>query len=224
MIPTATSLPLPGFPCPVCEQHGPRLLARLDERDYLRCRRCAATYLPPEQRPNREAERREYRLHRNAVDDPGYRAFLARLTVPLLERLDPDAEGLDYGCGPGPALAAMLHEAGHPMALWDPLFAPDRSVLQRRYDFITCTEVIEHLHHPRQVFEQLQCLLHPGGLLGLTTCFQTDDARFAGWHYRRDPTHVLFWRRETLEFLAGQLGWSILFPADNVALLQLPNN
>lgn len=209
-------------PCPVCEQPGPRLLARLDDRDYLRCRRCAATFLPAGQRPDRESERREYELHRNAIDDPGYRAFLGRLAGPLLARLDPGAEGLDYGCGPGPALAAMMRESGHSMTLWDPIFVPDPGALNRRYDFITCTEVIEHLHHPRQTFRELARLLRPGGLLGLTTCFQTDDDRFAGWHYRRDPTHVLFWRRETLQFAAAELGWSIDFPLDNVALMQRP--
>lgn len=208
--------------CPVCTRPEPRLLIHIDQRDYLRCDDCLATFLPAAQRPGPELERREYELHQNEVDDPGYRRFLARLVVPLLERLEPTAEGLDYGCGPGPALAAMLREAGHSMSLWDPLFAADPRVLRRQYDFITCTEVIEHLHQPRQTFAELQDLLRPGGLLGLTTCFQTDDARFANWHYRRDPTHVLFWRRETLQYLAGQLGWSIDFPVDNVAILQRP--
>ena len=208
-------------PCPVCLRPGPRLLLRLD-RDYLRCDRCLATFVPPEHWPNPEAERREYALHRNDIEDPGYRAFLARLARPMLDRLELGASGLDYGCGPGPALAAMLREKGHEMASWDPLFAPDRSVLTRTYDFITCTEVIEHLQRPRETFAEFARLLQPGGWLGLTTCFQTDDARFAGWHYRRDPTHILFWRRTTLRLLAAELGWSIEFPAANVALLRTP--
>ena len=32
---------------------------------------------------------------------------------PLLARLGPASHGLDYGCGPGPALATMLREEGH---------------------------------------------------------------------------------------------------------------
>lgn len=207
--------------CPVCLRIGPRLLIRLD-RDYLRCSRCEATFVPPAQWPDAATERREYELHRNAVDDPGYRAFLARLAEPLSRRLAPGSSGLDYGCGPGPALAAMLQEAGHQVALWDPMFAPDRAVLDQTYDFITCTEVIEHLRDARAVFAELARLLRPGGWLGLTTCFQTDDARFAGWHYRRDPTHILFWRRRTLGHLADTLGWGLEFPVDNVALLQRP--
>ena len=34
-------------------------------------------------------------------------------------------EGCWAGCGPGPALAEMLREAGHTVATYDPLFAPD---------------------------------------------------------------------------------------------------
>jgi hypothetical protein len=33
---------------------------------------------------------------------------------------------------------------------------------------------------------------------------------------------VLFWRRETLRYLAAELTWSIEFPADNVAMMQRP--
>ena len=42
--------------------------------------------------------------------------FLGRLAEPLVERLDPGASGLDFGCGPGPALAAMLTRRGYTVA------------------------------------------------------------------------------------------------------------
>lgn len=43
----------------------------------------------------------------------------------------------------------MLRVAGHRVALFDPLFFNDREVLARRYDFVTCTEVVEF--HSRSV-------------------------------------------------------------------------
>ncbi len=55
------------------------------------------------------------------------------------------------------------------------------------------------------------------------TCFQTDDARFARWHYRRDPTHVVFYREETLRLLAARRGWEIDVPCKDVALLRRPD-
>ncbi|WP_269140150.1 class I SAM-dependent methyltransferase [Pseudothauera nasutitermitis] len=180
------------------------------------------SFLEPAQRLGRDAERAFYDTHRNAPDDPGYRRFLARIAEPLMQRLSGSAEGLDYGCGPGPALAAMLAEGGHRVACYDPYYCPDAAVLARDYDFITCTEVAEHFHDPAAEFVRLAGLLRPGGWLAVMTCFQTDDARFANWHYRRDPTHVVFYREETFAWLAGHLGWHLEVPAKDVALLRRP--
>jgi len=134
----------------------------------------------------------------------------------------PTAQGLDYGCGPGPALAMMLREAGHPMQAWDPFFAPDPDALVRRYDFVTCTEVVEHFHSPAAEFARLDALLRPGGWLGITTCLQTEDARFAAWHYRRDPTHVVFYRAVTFEVIAARFGWRCELPEKDVVLMHKP--
>jgi len=191
-------------------------------RDYLRCKACEATFLHPAQRPAAADERAEYLLHRNDPADPGYRRFLARLADPLCARLAPVAEGLDYGCGPGAALAAMLRAAGHVVSVHDPLFAPDPAPLARRYDFVTCTEVVEHFHAPAAEFARLDALLRAGAWLGITTCFQTDDARFAGWHYRRDPTHVVFYREATFRVLARRFGWRCEVPAKDVVLMYKP--
>jgi hypothetical protein len=208
--------------CPVCESARVEPFLRVDDRFYWRCATCEATFLDPAQLPVRAVEAAEYRLHRNTVDDAGYRAFLARLAEPLLQRLEPGVQGLDYGCGPGPALAAMLCEAGHPMTVYDPLFFDDQAALQRRYAFVTCSEVVEHFHRPADEFARLDGLLEAGGWLAVMTCFQTDDARFAGWHYRRDPTHVVFYRAATFRVIAERLGWRCEIPCRNVALLRKP--
>ncbi len=198
------------------------MFGAFEGRRYVRCGRCHATLLDQTQLPSGEQERAHYQTHENDPADPGYRAFLARLARPLIERLASPQAGLDYGCGPGPALAAMLQEHGHDVALFDPFFAPDRAPLARCYDFITCSEVAEHFHHPAHEFARLDRLLRPGGLLALMTMFQTDDARFGDWHYRRDPTHVAFYRRETLAVVGQDHGWSYDFPAPNVVIFAKP--
>ncbi len=197
-------------------------LSRVDGLDYWRCDTCQARFLDPAARPAAPAERAHYLHHENRVDDPGYRRFLSKLAEPLLARLPASGlQGLDYGCGPGPALAAMLREAGHHVALYDPFFHPDPAPLEQTYDFITCTEVVEHFHHPAAEFDRLGAMLRPGGVLAVMTCFQTDDARFAQWHYRRDPTHVVFYREATLRTIAAQRGWSCEIPAKDVALMYI---
>jgi hypothetical protein len=208
--------------CPVCAARGSRLFLHVDARDYWRCPACEATFLDPAQLPDREAELAQYQLHRNDLDDEAYRQFLGRLAAPLLKRLAPESCGLDYGCGPGPALAAMLRAAGHPMVIYDPFFFDTPGALSGRYDFITCTEAAEHFHHPAAEFGRLDGLLEPGGWLALMTSFLTDDVPFAKWHYRRDPTHVVFYRPATFHHLARQYGWQCEIPCPNVALLRKP--
>lgn len=206
--------------CPVCRQRDPRPFLHADGFDYWRCEECEASFLDPGQLPSWRDSGAYYLRHENDPDDPRYRRFVSRLAEPLLARLAPRSRGLDYGCGPGPALAAMLREAGHRMTVYDPLFHRDPTALEQVYDFITCTEVIEHFHQPAAEFDRLDGLLRPGGWLGLTTCFQTEDARFAGWHYRRDPTHVVFYREATLRRLAAARGWTCVIPAKDVALMR----
>jgi len=210
----------PPTHCPVCEQVSIHLFLEVDARSYWRCPACQATFLHPGQLPDNATERARYQLHHNDPDDLRYRNFLQKLTTPLLARLVPASRGLDYGCGPGPALAGMMTEAGHTMALFDPCFQPDQSVLQETYDFVTCTEVVEHFHRPAAEFVKLMRLIHPGGWLAVMTSFQTDDAAFTNWYYRRDPTHVAFYREATFHYLANQHDCHCEIPAPNIALLQ----
>jgi SAM-dependent methyltransferase len=207
----------------VCRSPSPRPFLSVGGRDYWQCATCAARFLDPRRHPSRDAEYRHYLLHDNDADDPRYRRFLSKLTVPLLARLPVGSRGLDYGCGPGPALAAMLREAGHSVALYDPFFHADPAVLSRRYDFVTCTETAEHFHRPAEEFDRLMNLVRPGGWLAVMTCFQTDDARFKDWHYRKDPTHVVFYREATLRYLAAARGWTCDVPRKDVALMQMPS-
>jgi hypothetical protein len=191
--------------CRLCGTGRAALFWQDRRRDYYRCRCCSLVFVPPRQLPSPAAEKAEYDLHRNTPDDPGYRRFLGRLCEPLQARLAPGSHGLDFGCGPGPALPVMLAEAGHKVAVFDGFYAPDSSVLQRRYDFVTATEVVEHLHHPGTELRRLWSLLRRGGVLGLMTKLVLDREAFTRWHYKNDPTHVCFFSRETFAWLAGEL-------------------
>ncbi len=176
--------------------------------------------LAPEQRPASTAERQHYATHENDPADTRYRAFLDRLALPLVERVPAGAEGLDYGAGPGPTLSVMLAERGFRTAVYDPFFAPDPGPLRRSYDFITCTEVVEHFHSPADEFDRLNRLLRPGGWLGVMTEMLREGRAFADWHYIRDPTHVCFYRPATMVWIATRFGWTIEFVHRNVVLFR----
>lgn len=214
------TFPDPPPACPVCRRTGLRSFLEVDQQHYWRCDLCQATSLDPSQRLCAAEELAHYRHHRNDPDDQHYRRFLSKLAGPLLVKLRPGMRGLDYGSGPGPALAAMFEEAGIDMTLHDPFFHPASDALEHSYDVITLSEVAEHLFDPASVFDQLASGLEPGGWLGVMTCFQTDDDRFASWHYRRDPTHVVFYRASTLQIVAEQRGLTCEIPTKDVALMQ----
>lgn len=208
--------------CVVCELSTCVSFLTVGERDYWRCPACLATFLDPSQLPSAEIELAQYKLHRNDPNDAGYRVFLDRVAQPLLTRLSAGSRGLDFGCGPGPVLAAMLRDAGHNVALFDPFFYPDRDVLNDTYDFITCTEVAEHFHRPAHAFNQLDGMLKPGGWLAVMTTLQVDDAGFANWYYRRDPTHVVFYRQVTLQTIARRFGLDYVYAGQNASLMFKP--
>jgi 2-polyprenyl-3-methyl-5-hydroxy-6-metoxy-1,4-benzoquinol methylase len=96
-------------------------------------------------------------------------------------------------------------------------------VLEQTYDFITCTETAEHFHHPADEFRRLAAMLKPGGILAVMTMFQTDDDRFESWHYRLDPTHVVFYRAETFTHLAHELGLGCEVIRKDVVFLARPS-
>jgi 2-polyprenyl-3-methyl-5-hydroxy-6-metoxy-1,4-benzoquinol methylase len=218
----ASSTSADGIPCPLCGALPTRRFAEVDGRHYRRCDVCCLTFLDPVQLPSRAVEGETYDQHQNDPADPRYRAFLDRLVAPLLVHLTPGMVGLDFGCGPGPTISVMLAGHGIEVVDYDPLYRPSSSALKGRYDFITCTEVVEHLHAPGRELATIDRLLKPGGWLGVMTEMLDDDAGFSAWWYRRDPTHVAFFRRETMEWIAGHFGWQVTFPASTVALFEKP--
>ena len=206
--------------CPLCAAADAELFYQDRRRSYRRCDRCALRFVPSDAWLDPVAEQARYDQHRNDPADPAYRRFLSRLAQPLVPRLVSGARGLDFGCGPGPALAGLLEEEGFHVRLYDPFYANDPAVWQTRYDFITATEVIEHLRAPAFELDRLFGALRPGGWLGVMTRWLDDEAWGAGSRYIRDPTHIAFYRADTMRWIARRWRVRLHLPAPDVALFQ----
>lgn len=210
--------------CPLCvgesvEPYYQEPLSQARPREYLQCQQCQLVFADPVHRLTAEQEKAEYDLHQNSPDDVAYRRFLSRLQKPMVDRLQAGAKGLDFGCGPGPALPRMFEAQGFSMDVYDVFYCKDKSVLRQHHDFITATEVLEHLFNPGEVIDSLWQQLLAGGMLGLMTKLVTDKAAFTQWHYKNDKTHVCFFSRQTFRWLAEKLNADLEFIGQDVILL-----
>lgn len=210
--------------CPLCEHTTTHLYHTDKRRAYLQCAACALVFVERQALLAPENEKAIYDLHQNHPEDDGYQRFLSRVINPLLDRLSVPAKGLDFGCGPGPVLASMLRNAGHDVACYDPFYAPQTDVLDAHYDFITCTEAIEHFYWPKVQWQQWLSMLKPGGYLGIMTKLVKDPDAFSRWHYKNDLTHVSFFSRYTFQFLAHQAGLELTFIGNDVILMRKPES
>ena len=212
----------PTLTCPLCDSaevidyHTDKI------RHYLCCEQCELVFVPKEYHLSEADEKGVYDQHQNNSEDAGYRLFLSRLIEPLLDSIAPNSRGLDFGSGPGPTLSLMLSEQGHEMTIYDPFYAPNFSALDSTYDFITTTEVVEHLSAPGEELQRLWRLLRPGGWLGVMTKLVIDQAAFSRWHYKNDPTHVCFFSKTSFNYLANSWHTRAKYYGSDVILLQKP--
>lgn len=183
--------------CPLC--HSP-LTTKIDV-DYFDCGGCRALVKHPDLLPTPDEEVHRYQLHNNDINDPGYQQFTAPIWQYILKYFNKEDLGLDYGSGTGPVISKMLLDQGYTIKQYDPYFTPNEALLDLKYKYIACCEVVEHFFHPRQEFSKLDTMLLPGGkFVGMTLLYH-DDIDFKTWSYRKDETHVFIYRKETLEFI-----------------------
>jgi SAM-dependent methyltransferase len=206
--------------CPLCASSAVEEFHRDKRRSYWRCDVCKLTFVPKAYFLSEVDEKAEYDLHLNSPDDQGYRKFLNRLALPMQELLPPQSHGLDFGSGPGPTLSVMFEEAGYKMTIYDKFYADIPERLEQHYDFITATEVVEHLQTPKTSLEQLWQCLKPDGYLGIMTKLARDREAFANWHYKNDLTHVTFFSRETFIWLAAKWHAELKFIGKDVIILR----
>lgn len=204
--------------CPLCRSLKTTLFYQ-DKRDYYQCSECLMVFVTEHQFLSLAAEKAMYDRHNNSPDDPYYRTFLGRLFKPVAERLAPQSLGLDFGSGPGPTLSLMFEEVGHNMMLYDKFYAPDEQVFMQTYDFITSSEVVEHLSQPREELERLWSSLKPNGILGIMTKRILNYDAFTQWHYKNDPTHICFFSINSFQWLAQHWDATLIVIGNDVVLL-----
>jgi len=204
--------------CSLCNTTNTQRFSYSENRQYHLCQDCDVVFVEKHFLLDKEREKAKYDNHQNSPQDKGYCDFLDKLLVPLAKHLQEGAHGLDFGSGPGPTLSIMMKERGYEMDIYDIFYHDKPEVFEKQYDFITTTEVVEHLHQPLMEIERLWSCLKEGGVLGIMTAFRVEA--FSSWYYKRDLTHILFFTPKTFIWLAAYLGASLEIPQSGVALLK----
>ena len=206
--------------CIVCKNQEAVDFKNIKQKRYWKCSYCEAIFLDKEFYLSSNDEYKHYLTHNNDVNDPRYKQFLSNLMLPLIERIKLNSIGLDYGCGPGPALSLMLREKGYQMFNYDPFFHPKKSNLLKKYDFISCSETVEHFHNPFYEFTRFNELLNDGGIIGIMTNFHSKENIFENWYYIKDPTHVVFYSKNTFLIIAKMFKWDCEFLNNNLVFFK----
>jgi 2-polyprenyl-3-methyl-5-hydroxy-6-metoxy-1,4-benzoquinol methylase len=170
--------------------------------EYFYCKSCEYIFKSPKCYQSIEEQKKRYDLHENNEANAGYRAYFQRFLDFILPLTGTPKNALDFGCGSSTLLAKMLGENGIACDVYDPLYHPDTLCDSKKYELLVSTEVFEHLHQPKEVFESLVNRLEEGGFLAIQTQFHPNDtASFKKWYYHQDPTHIVFFRAKTFKVL-----------------------
>lgn len=181
--------------CLLCNSNV-KLFYKSKKKDYYKCEDCLSVMLDPSYYLTEEAEKERYETHNNDVKDISYQNFVAPIFESIKENYSKDHVGLDYGAGNGPVVTSLFHH--YP------------EYLSKNYDYIICSEVVEHFHNPYNEFKRLGDILKPGGSIFCLTSLYDEDIDFQNWYYKNDATHVFFYHRKAFEWLAKEFKFSDL--------------
>jgi SAM-dependent methyltransferase len=200
--------------CHICSQESSSFVDEKTGIKYYHCVSCQYIFKSHEHHQDFSTQKERYNLHENDEADVGYQAYFKRFldfTLPLAGKPN---TALDFGCGRSSLLATLLEKEGMNCDYYDPIYHPNTLNDSKKYDLIVSTEVFEHLHQPREVFESLLGRLEEGGYLALQTQFHPNDVEaFKKWYYHQDPTHIVFFTAQTFRVLCEIYGCE--FVGDN---------
>ena len=127
---------------------------------------------------SQEEEKERYKNHNNDVNDPRYQKFVSPIVEKVRDHYDTNHLGLDYGAGTGPVITSLLEKEGYALRLYDPFFHLYPKNLSIKYDYIICSEVIEHFHHPYEEFKSLAEMLKQKGSIFCLTSLYNEEIDF----------------------------------------------
>jgi len=207
--------------CKLCHKPVDTFYDAYMECQTYHCKPCEFIFKDLDAIISLDKELKVYEQHNNSEENLGYVAmfqdFMDKTFLPYRAQI---STILDFGSGPNPVLAKLMQRSGFKVDHYDKFFSPQKVYEDRKYDLITSTEVIEHIADIHAVMELFSKHLSNKGYLALMTQFHTnDEEEYLKWWYRRDPTHISFFRPQTFKVLAKGYGFTVLYHDDKKLIL-----
>jgi 2-polyprenyl-6-hydroxyphenyl methylase/3-demethylubiquinone-9 3-methyltransferase len=124
-----------------------------------------------------------------------------------------DVRILDYGAGTGRVAGLLKADGFKQVDSYDP-FVPEFSARPTsRYDVIISFEVAEHCPHPAKLFQELDSLVKPEGMILFSTQLQPPEIEQIGvnwWYIGPRNGHVSIYTKEALAKLTEPMGWRLI--------------
>ncbi len=216
----------------MCGENTARYFAHKDGYAHSRCTACGYLFLDP--MPSREELARMYRGEAGVTIESYpkassrmYRAFIKAVKFVRFIR---GRDVIDVGCGGGFVVEAMRRVGARTVGL--DLSPPSIAYARRRFpecefacgtaedfaragrtfDFIYCSEVMEHVPNPESFAAALAQLCRPGGYLFVTT---PDIGHWrvpkdlVSWNLVYPPQHVSYFTAKSLGLLLARHGFAL---------------
>ncbi len=199
--------------CPICHESTCSITHK-KLGTFYKCDKCDFIHKDRNHLITLKQELAIYNNHNNSIDDPKYVAFFNRfLYKAVFPYVNSGKKAFDFGSGPTPVLAQILQRYHqYDMVIYDLFYATNKSYINKKFDLITSTEVLEHVKDPISTFKLLVSLLKKDGVLAIMTLYHpNNDDDFLKWYYIRDPSHISFYSLKTMHVIANMLNCEIIY-------------
>lgn len=186
--------------CPLCNSASELYFTGKYQKHHI-CPLCKGIFVDYKDRLPPEEEEKRYKEHNNDVNDIGYQNFVSPITNAVLSEKKTSDKGLDFGAGTGPVISKILKDNNYNILQYDPFFHNYPELLNQKYDYIACCEVIEHFNNPKKEFALLKSLLNNNAGLYCMTSLYSENICFKSWYYKNDPTHVFIYQEQTMHYI-----------------------
>ena len=200
--------------CKLCNHNTTSYFDKRIQATFYWCSYCDFIFKDEKDYVDQIKEKEIYDYHQNSIEDEKYVAYLDKfIQKGILPFVGEGKRGLDFGSGPTPVLSTILKDVYHyRMSLYDLFYFNKAENLEKQYDFICSTEVIEHLKEPLEYFSKFSKMLSTKGVLAIMTLLHPSSVEeLQNWHYTRDRSHISLFSYKTLEYIAHTTGFRIVY-------------